>query len=264
MTGDHHVRYVSRDEAPTKFHFIYIGKLLLYSAIGFLSRKSPTTVVVGGLMEGKVALPNGIYPPFLGVDAVTQEYESAFDGAPLYHCVFPVGARIDTPTLINAIAEYRKNIRLPPSMCLAFRDRGTVCIDDFLHHSDSDYDMLAAEIKFVRALPYMNNLLGCDTYVHMRSFMGQRAKRPLCISEYAVIYNIDPRLSGRQIAEEARQHFEYLRDTHRVEKLVLRFPNSGTVMVHRYMETVGQFNLSTAIQRARKMQLPKRSVRIAA
>jgi hypothetical protein len=218
------------------------------------------------LMERKVALPHRSYLPFLGTTAEPQGYDSALDGAPLYHCVFPVDDDMDAQHLTEAVAEYEKDTwPSTPSMCLAFRGRGTVCTDDFLHHDGSGYNALTAEIEFIQNLPKMTGDLDLTSWPGMRSFMGKAAGKSYSMRGIVVIYDIDPRLPGRQISEEACQHFLHLREDRKIDKLVLRFPNSGSVMVHRYMEKGRQvLALSTAIQRARKMRLPNEIAAVSA
>jgi hypothetical protein len=208
-----------------------------------------------------MALSYRTYAPFLGVNADPQSYESAFDGAPLYQCVFPVNATMDTQRLAEEVAKYMKSTYpSTPSMCLLFRERGTVYPDMYDHCDD-----LVAEIRFVQLLPKRIGDLDLMQWRDMRSFMGKAAHRAPAIREKVVIYDIDTYLSGRQIAEEAHLHFAHLAAEQQVEKLVLRFPNGGTVMVHHYVNggtTI--IPLSTAIQRARRMVLSAESAATAA
>ncbi len=201
-----------------------------------------------------MALPHKYYPPFMGIPAgKPQGYDCIHYRAPVYQCVFGVDDTVDAERLAEEVARYKQDPLLQtPTMCLVFRGRGVVWPDMF----QNDWDLIA-EIEFVKNLPKLIGDVNLTQWERMRSFMGSPAQRPDFMREKIVIYDIDTVLSGLQIAEEARIHYEHLRETHEIDKFVLRLPNSGSVMVHRYM-TGGytDLHLCTAIQRARQMELP--------
>lgn len=208
-----------------------------------------------------MALPEEEYAPFLGIHAEPQGYECAHYRAPVYHCVFPVDADMDARHLADAVAEYKKGTwPHTPVVCLAFRGRGIVCPDDF-----DERDDLIAEIEFVKNLPEQIGDVNLCHWGQMRSFMGKAALRPFIMRESIVIYDIEDELPGRQIAEEVRLHFKHLRKKQRIDKLILRFPNGGSAMVHHYMKKdFSELHLRTAIQRARRMELPAEIAAVAA
>lgn len=202
-----------------------------------------------------MALPNATYAPFLGIHAEPQGYQCAHYGAPVYHCVFPVLSTYTADELADEVLQYQADLwPAAPAMCLAFEGRGVVWPD--WHKTRAG---LIDAIEFVQALPCMS---GDTSLIHwgnqMRSFMGAWARRPQFMPDAMVIYDIDTGLPGRQIAQEVAKHFKHLKKKHGIARLILRLPNGGSVMVHRYLEQDCDLgNLVTAIQRARLMELPE-------
>jgi hypothetical protein len=146
-------------------------------------------------------------------------------------------------------------------LSLIFPDRGVVWVDQF-----KDFDSLITEIEFIQTLPKaIGDILNYGRWPNLRPFMAVSARKPHTTVDSIAVYDIDPKLCGMDIAEEATQYFKYLQQECKIEKMILRFPNGGTVMVHRYAlkQTSPEF-LCIAIQRARTMKVPAKIVAIAA